>query len=159
MRSINSFLVCGSSRKQPRIELVTVFALTFCTPRMTIHIWLHSITTATPLGSMASSMATAISRVSRSCTCNVAGKWRTKGVRFRVAVSLLDAIGKFWTESDTRIPFDLGPEVLNPKSRRSRRVREGKNDFTNLQAATEDLGNASDFAQAKNFTFGDICDM
>ena len=88
MRERNSLLVLGSSLKTPIMELVTVRALIFCTPRITLkivsyeliiliiiklikimltmHMWLASTTTATPLGLMASSTARAISFVSLS---------------------------------------------------------------------------------------------
>ena len=66
MRERNSALVLGSSLKTPIMEEVTVRALIFCTPRMTMHMWLASTTTATPLGLMALSTARAISFVSLS---------------------------------------------------------------------------------------------
>ena len=82
----NSSRVFGSSRKTPSIADVVVRELTFCAPRMTIHICLekqilqknlslyffmtytHSTMTATPRGSIASAIASAICRVKRSCT-------------------------------------------------------------------------------------------
>jgi len=88
-RFINSDLRRSSVLKQPIIDIVTVLAEVFLTPRMTIHMCLRggeieffsgdwtssvhavasyeaSIKTATPSGSIASTTASAISRVSRS---------------------------------------------------------------------------------------------
>ena len=52
------------------IVLGTVLAVVFWTPRITMHRWLDSMTTATPCGLSTSMMALATSRVSRSCTCS-----------------------------------------------------------------------------------------
>ena len=92
----NSSLVFGLSRNSPNIVDVTVLLLIFCTPRITIHIWLKkaeflikliqllcnlkcwyqiydtytpSMITATPAGCTAWVTATAICFVRRSWTC------------------------------------------------------------------------------------------
>lgn len=44
----NSSLVFALDRMQPNIQLVVVVLLVFCTPRITMHRWLDSMTTATP---------------------------------------------------------------------------------------------------------------
>lgn len=62
----NSLLVLGSSRKLPNMQEVMVLLLIFWTPRMTMHMCEASMTTPTPVGSIASTMAIAISRVSLS---------------------------------------------------------------------------------------------
>lgn len=93
----NSSRVFGSSRKTPSMVEVTVLLLIFCTPRITMHMWLWankqeehywnfhakscinsrgtstctytpSTTTATPAGCTACVTATAICLVKRSCT-------------------------------------------------------------------------------------------
>ena len=66
VRVRNSFLVLGSSLKPPSMHEVTVLELIFCTPLMTMHMWLASTTTPTPTGEMASTTAIAISLVRRS---------------------------------------------------------------------------------------------
>lgn len=43
VRLRNSFLVSGLSWKPPNMTLVTVLAFIFCTPRITIHMWLKYI--------------------------------------------------------------------------------------------------------------------
>mmetsp|Transcript_5266 Transcript_5266/g.14949 ORF Transcript_5266/g.14949 Transcript_5266/m.14949 type:complete len:367 (+) Transcript_5266:147-1247(+) len=69
MMEKNSARVLELDSKHPLTLLVTVLAEHFCTPRMTIQKWEHSTTTATPRGSTASTMASAICLVRRSCTC------------------------------------------------------------------------------------------
>ena len=56
----NSALVFGLLSKQPRTQLVTVLAPTFCTPLITIQKWELSMTTPTPSGSTASTIASTI---------------------------------------------------------------------------------------------------
>ena len=70
MRLKNSALVFWFDSKHPRTQLVTVFAPTCCTPLITIQKWLLSMTTPTPSGSRASTKASTICCVRRSCTCN-----------------------------------------------------------------------------------------
>lgn len=62
----NSSRVFGSSRNTPSMVLVTVLLFIFCTPRITMHMCVASITTPTPAGCKASVMATAICLVRRS---------------------------------------------------------------------------------------------
>jgi hypothetical protein len=62
----NSFLVFSLFSMQPSTQLVIVVALVFSTPRITIHRWLDSITTATPCGFRTSMTAWATSLVRRS---------------------------------------------------------------------------------------------
>ena len=64
----NSSRVFALLRMQPSIQLVTVKELVFWTPRMTMHRWLDSMTTATPRGWRTSESARATCLVSRSCT-------------------------------------------------------------------------------------------
>ena len=64
----NSSRVLAEVRKQPNMVEVTVEAEALCTPLITIHMWLASMTTATPCGWIASSIARAICLVIRSCT-------------------------------------------------------------------------------------------
>lgn len=66
----NSSLVFAFSRKQPLIQLVVVLAPVFWTPRITIHRWLASTTTATPCGWRISNMASDTCFVSRSWSCS-----------------------------------------------------------------------------------------
>ena len=54
IRVINSSRVRGSERKMPVNAEVVVAELCFSTPLICIHIWLASITTATPIGLRAS---------------------------------------------------------------------------------------------------------
>jgi hypothetical protein len=46
----NSFLVFSRFSMHPSTQLVIVVALVFSTPRITMHRWLDSMTTATPCG-------------------------------------------------------------------------------------------------------------
>lgn len=64
----NSDLVLGLSRNSPSMQLVTVWLVVFCTPRITMHICEASMTTPTPAGSTAALTASAISFVNRSWT-------------------------------------------------------------------------------------------
>ena len=48
MKSMNSARVARFLRKTPRMALVMVLLLTFCTPRIIMHKWEASVTTATP---------------------------------------------------------------------------------------------------------------
>ena len=66
----NSSLVFALDRIQPNMQLVVVVAPVFCTPRMTIHKWLDSMTTATPCGLRTSLTARATCFVNLSWTCN-----------------------------------------------------------------------------------------
>ena len=52
--------------KEPNIDCVVVFEPDFSTPRIVMHIWVHSTTTATPCGFKMHSIAFAICVVSRS---------------------------------------------------------------------------------------------
>ena len=54
MRVRNSVRVRASSRNVPSIALVTADDCCFSTPRIAMHRWVPSMTTATPSGSMAS---------------------------------------------------------------------------------------------------------
>ena len=69
IRFKNSSLVFALLRMHPNMQLVTVVAPGFCTPRITMHRWLDSITTATPCGLSTSVMARATCFVRRSWTC------------------------------------------------------------------------------------------
>jgi hypothetical protein len=73
MRLKNSLRVRASARKHPVTAEVTVVAPGLETPRMHMHMWLASRTTATPCGFKISSSAVAICFVSRSCTCRSGG--------------------------------------------------------------------------------------
>src|SRR5215472_16023332 len=53
----------GSSRKAPSIRLVTIVTPGLCTPRVVMHWWAASMTTATPLGCSTSSSVLAICAV------------------------------------------------------------------------------------------------
>lgn len=66
----NSSRVFALDRMQPSMQLVVVVAPVFCTPLITMHKWLDSITTATPCGFRTSVMAKATCFVNRSCTCS-----------------------------------------------------------------------------------------
>jgi hypothetical protein len=68
INSMNSARVRWSERKVPRMLDVKVWLFCFCTPRIIMQRWAASITTATPRGERASSMASATWVVSRSCT-------------------------------------------------------------------------------------------
>ena len=59
---MNSARVLGSLSKAPRIELVMAKAFCWATPRIIMHRWIASTTTATPLGSSTFSSVSAISR-------------------------------------------------------------------------------------------------
>ena len=54
----------------------------FSTPRICMHMWLASITTATPSGCSASWMQSRIYTVSRSCTCRRRAKHSTTRATF-----------------------------------------------------------------------------
>src|SRR5256885_470054 len=54
IRFMNSMRVLRSVRKTPSMELVTQVAFCFSTPRIAMHRWNASITTATPCGFSAS---------------------------------------------------------------------------------------------------------
>lgn len=62
----NSLRVLDLRSKQPRTQLVIVELDVCWTPRMTMHRWLDSMTTATPWGLSISMMAWATSFVRRS---------------------------------------------------------------------------------------------
>lgn len=66
----NSSRVFGSSLKTPNMVLVTVLLFIFWTPRITMHMWVASMTTPTPVGCRASVIATAICLVNLSWTCS-----------------------------------------------------------------------------------------
>lgn len=50
--------------------MVGIAASAYETPRIAMHMWLASTTTATPCGASTSSIAIAICFVKRSCTCS-----------------------------------------------------------------------------------------
>ncbi len=56
---------------------VVVADCCFSMPRICMHMWLASITTATPIGESASWMQSRICTVSRSCTCSRRAKLST----------------------------------------------------------------------------------
>src|SRR3569833_2596064 len=65
----NSFLVFSFLSKQPNTQLVMVVDFDFSTPRITMHRWLDSKTTATPCGWSTSMTASATFLVSLSWIC------------------------------------------------------------------------------------------
>ena len=64
----NSERVLEFSLNSPNIQDVTVLLVVFCTPLMTMHMWVASTTTPTPAGSTAFWTAFAISLVNLSWT-------------------------------------------------------------------------------------------
>src|ERR1700693_5445399 len=66
IRERNSERVSSSLRKQPSMEEVTAAECCFSTPRIIMHRWRASITTATPWGSITFWMVSAICVVKRS---------------------------------------------------------------------------------------------
>lgn len=67
----NSSLVLAVDLILPSMQLVVVLDPVFCTPRMTMHKWLDSMTTATPWGLRTSDNASATCLVRRSWTCSL----------------------------------------------------------------------------------------
>ena len=74
---MNSWRVGGCERNTPVNDEVVVAEPCFSTPRICIHIWLASITTATPIGLRASWMQSRICTVRRYCTCRRRAKLST----------------------------------------------------------------------------------
>ena len=66
MSSRNSIRVRAFSRNAPSMELVTQNEFCFSTPRIDMHRWVASMTTATPSGLIFSRIVSAIWLVSRS---------------------------------------------------------------------------------------------
>src|SRR5690625_3592082 len=64
----NSWRVRGSVLKTPRMALVRVVELCFSTPRIIMHMWCASVTTASPSGCSSPVRASAICEVMRSCS-------------------------------------------------------------------------------------------
>ena len=67
---MNSARVSAFSRKAPSMAEVTALEFCFSTPRISMHMCIASITTATPRGCSTSLSVCAIWVVSRSCTCS-----------------------------------------------------------------------------------------
>ena len=77
IRVMNSSRVRWSERKIPVKAEVVVADCCFSMPRICMHMWLASITTATPMGFSASWMQSRICTVSLSCTCRRRAKHST----------------------------------------------------------------------------------
>lgn len=71
IRLRNSFRVLSSFRNTPENAEVTVTALAFSTPRICMHVWAASMTTATPIGLSVFWIQSRICTVSLSCTCSL----------------------------------------------------------------------------------------
>ena len=92
--SRNSIRVRALSRNAPSMALVTAKEFCFSTPRIDMHRWVASITTATPSGAIFSRIVLAIWFVSRSCTWSRRLNTSTsRGILLRPMTRLLGMIG------------------------------------------------------------------
>ena len=87
IKFINSFRVESLFKNNPVNALVVVAEFCFWTPRICMHMWEHSNTTATPFGFNVLCRQSRISKVRRSCTWSLLEKESTtRGILLRPTI-------------------------------------------------------------------------